>query len=203
MERIPRSVNHAIDEVIRGILRDPPLRNDLSIIEEKVVAEAKRRLEEPYYELEKAAGQAAAWGKHIASRMKAISKATRGRLEFDSEMSTSDLIRRTKQAAASGSEAARRFLTQYEGELFRKYHRVPTGNGYRLKESEQVTVEENRRVKGEYRRRRLENGRLEEYHGDIDSIALILGLGDEDLLGSLLKIRDNGHGALPPAENGL
>lgn len=185
-----RRVNRIVDELVRRGLVNPPRYENGNIREPVLVAEIYRRIQEPQHIETREAGDQLFWTKHIQSRVKYVTQHTKGQAEVSEEY-----ITELQNLAEAGNNSASTLLYRYRHDKFRKYQRVPQGdNTYALKEHEDVLVEENRRIKGQYRKRRVENGRYEKYHGDIDTIAELLGLDDKEQIGQILQILSSNGG---------
>lgn len=183
-----RRVNRIVDELVRRGLVNPPRYENGSIREPVLVAEIYQRIQDPQYIETRESGDRLFWTKHIERRVKYVTQHTKGEAIVSEEY-----ITELQNLADAGNARASELLKSFRHDKHRKYHRVPQGdNKYHLKEHEDVLVEENRRIKGQYRKRRLENGRYETYHGDIDTVAQLLGLDDKEQIGQILQILARG-----------
>lgn len=179
-----RRVNRIVDELVRRGLVNPPRYENGNIREPVLIAEIYKRIQEPQHIETRESGDRLFWTRHIESRVKYVTNRVKGQAEVSEEY-----ITELQNLAETGNDSARALLTRYRHDKFRKYQRVPQGdNKFALKEHEDVLVEENRRIKGQYRKRRLENTRYETYHGDIDTVAQLLGLDDKEEIGQILQI---------------
>jgi hypothetical protein len=195
-----RRVNKIIDELIKRELTHPPRYANGNIMEAKIVARVFDTLQDSQYADVLDEGDAYLWGSHLKQRLKQVTQKTKG-----TPVLSEEYIGELQRLADAGNGEAEKRLIQWrrhQKEQFRKYHRVPTGNGFALREHEEVTVEDNRRLKGQYRKRRLENARYESYHGDIDTLAQVLGMADEGTIGQLVQIVTDPEALPPPGRAG-
>lgn len=179
-----RRVNRIVDELVRRELVNPPRYENGTIREPLLAARIYRRVQEPWHMDTRDAGDRLFWTRHIQSRIKYVTQHAKKTPQVSEEY-----IGELQRLADQGNENAKAILQRYSSDKFRVYHRVPTGNGhYALKEHDEVLVEENRRLKGQYRKRRRENARFEKYHGDIDTVSQLLGLADKDKISDILNM---------------
>lgn len=185
-----RRVNRIVDELVRRGLVNPPRYENGNIREPVLIAEIYKRIQEPQHIETRESGDRLFWTRHIESRVKYVTNRVKGQAEVSEEY-----ITELQNLADAGNDSANALLKKYRHDKFRKYQRVPLGDGkFGLREHEDILVEENRRIKGQYRKRRLENTRYETYHGDIDTVAQLLGLDDKEEIGQILQILASSNG---------